>query len=292
MKRVILFFGLCCLFSWPFAGLMAAKVTVLPMAVTAFAFMCGPGLAGIVMALAFHKGERADVLGLKLKGTGQEWAWLGLTYAFGMIIIIGSLFLSLLGNGVNLQSPAVGAAAMMTEAGQDPALLEALPVPNLLLAAQWALLAPLLNIPLMLSEELGWRGWLWSELRPRGFWITTLITGVFWGVWHVPIIALGHNYPGMPLWGPIIFTVFCVLYAPLFSLVREKTHSVWGACVLHATTNGAAALSIVMLTDPPVIWKGLLGIGGFVMIGLFAVLVWRFYTPNTAHDNKWVTPAA
>ena len=52
-----------------------------------------------------------------------------------------------------------------------------------------------------MGEEAGWRGYLWSVLRPLGFWRTAAIVGVAWGLWHAPIIAAGHNYgTGYPGW--------------------------------------------------------------------------------------------
>lgn len=248
------------------------------------------------MAFIYHRGSVADVLGLKLKGTKQQWLWLGISYLIGMGIIVGALLISLLGPGVGLQDPLTGTAQMMRDAGQNPDMLNVVPMMGVILILQWALLAPLLNIPLMLSEELGWRGWLWSHLRghPRwgGFWTTSLITGLLWGLWHVPIILAGHNYPEAPQIGAVVFTLFCILYAPLFTLVREKTNSVWGPCVLHATTNGAAAISIVMLTNPPVLWKGIVGLGGFIAMAVGIVFIWRFYRPEAVLDNQRVTPAA
>lgn len=279
---------------------MAFHVTLFPtlpwiVGVLALAYMCGPGLAGLYMARRYHKGAQIEALGLRMAGGPRALVWPVLTYLIGVAIILGSLFISVLGADVSLQAPSTGVRGMMRAAGQDTTPLDIVPFLDPLLVFQFLLLAPLINIPLMLSEELGWRGWLWTALRPRGFWVTSAVTGLMWGLWHVPIIAMGHNYPGMPVWGPVIFTVFCLVYAPIFSFVREKTGSVWGACILHATTNGAAALSIVALTDPPVLWKGIIGLGGFIMLALGSALIGYFYrpiAPDVARVQETVTPAA
>ena len=296
MKRVILFFILSCLISWPFGALMVKGSSGIPPIIPAFAYMCGPGVAGVIMAFIYHRGTVADVLGLKLKGTGQQWLWLGLSYLIGMAIIMAALCINLIGPEVSLQDPLTGTAKMMRDMGQNPEVLNTVPMMGAILIFQWVLLAPLLNIPLMLSEELGWRGYLWSHLRGHsrwgGFWKTSAMTGLLWGMWHIPIILVGHNYPEAPKIGAVVFVIFCLLYAPLYSLVREKTHSVWGPCVLHANTNGAAALSIVMLTNPPMLWKGVIGLGGFIAIAIGVMLVWRFYRSDTALDNQSVTPPA
>ena len=32
----------------------------------------------------------------------------------------------------------------------------------------------------------------------------SLVIGFFWGLWHLPLIAAGYNYPGHPVAGPIV----------------------------------------------------------------------------------------
>lgn len=266
-------------FSWVLAAIIWKLGEVGPLIKTTlfFGFMCGPGLAGLVCAWRFNKGERVKALGVSGPWTKWFlWAWL-----IGMTLILGATALHLLSPSVNFVMPAKGYGAMLTEAGQGEAVkvLDTMPNINLILVAQFALLAPLLNIPLMLSEELGWRGWLWHELRPNGFWVASFWIGLLWGLWHAPIIALGHNYPGMPIWGPILFTVFCILYSPIFSLVRERSKSVWGPCVLHATTNGAAALGFAIQSSSDMPWRGLVGIGGFAMMSFILLWVYKQMPP-------------
>jgi len=126
----------------------------------------------------------------------------------------------------------------------------------------------------MLSEELGWRGYLWDQLKSKGFWLTSWITGLLWGLWHVPIILMGHNYPNMPIIGSILFIGLCLLMGPVYSWIRLKSGSVWGPCLLHGTTNGAAGYFILAQSSMEMPWKGLLGIGGFVALGIAVFLIW------------------
>jgi membrane protease YdiL (CAAX protease family) len=64
-----------------------------------------------------------------------------------------------------------------------------------------AALGPLINLPFALGEEIGWRGFLEPEWSRRRGMQGTWLTGVVWGVWHAPTIAMGHNYPSHPLVG-------------------------------------------------------------------------------------------
>ena len=81
--------------------------------------------------------------------------------------------------------------------------------------------APILNIVPSLGEEIGWRGYLLPKLntmfsRKK----TVLLTGLIWGVWHAPIVAMGYNY-GKNYFGYPFFRHFgddCFLYCGWFIL--------------------------------------------------------------------------
>ena len=52
------------------------------------------------------------------------------------------------------------------------------------------------------GEEVGWRGWLLTSLRPLGTWPALIIVGVIWGLWHAPLILLGYNFARPDITGP------------------------------------------------------------------------------------------
>jgi membrane protease YdiL (CAAX protease family) len=116
-------------------------------------------------------------------------------------------------------------------------------------------LAPFLNFIPCLGEELGWRGYLLPRLMerfsPRN---AVLITGVIWGIWHAPMIALGHNYGldyiGYPWLGILLMTLFCVAFGAFIASLSIKTQSAIPAALSHASLNGiASAALLVSKTD-------------------------------------------
>ncbi|MEE9219589.1 MAG: CPBP family intramembrane glutamic endopeptidase [Acidobacteriota bacterium] len=106
--------------------------------------------------------------------------------------------------------------------------------------------APTINAAVALGEELGWRGLLLRELLPGGFWFSSLVIGVVWGVWHLPLILHGHNYPDHPVAGVFMMIALTVLLSPLFAYVRLRAGSVLAAAVAHGALNGSAGIGALL----------------------------------------------
>lgn len=234
----------------------------------AFAFMWGPFLSAILCALIFDKGRITDSLAIKPKfNRWLIWSWL-----IPIVIAILSVAVTLLAPGISLSPWLEGLEAMMP--GQD---VNPLKFTNTQFTAIMILNAvifgALINSFLLINEELGWRGYLWGKIIGQGFWKASLFTGVIWGFWHAPLIAMGHNYPGMPVAGIFLMVVFTTLLCPVIGYVRLKNGSVWGACVFHGTINAVATLTLISLSDASMPWAGIIGLGGMIILGLANIAV-------------------
>jgi len=120
------------------------------------------------------------------------------------------------------------------------------------------LVAPLLNAINCFGEEWGWRGFLFPKMKEgRSFVATAVLVGLIWGIWHAPIIAVGHNYGkvvGTDPWWMIAAAIaamcaFCIVLTFLFSYISTKADSVWPAVIAHGCVNGCAGLGILFLVD-------------------------------------------
>ncbi len=121
---------------------------------------------------------------------------------------------------------------------------ETLPAP-LLAAVQVAVgvtLGPLLNAPFAFGEEWGWRGYLLPKLLPLGVWPALLASGAIWGLWHAPLILLGHNYPLHPRLGVAIMIAFCMVFGTLLGWMRLSTGSIWPAVIAHGALNATGGV--------------------------------------------------
>jgi membrane protease YdiL (CAAX protease family) len=110
--------------------------------------------------------------------------------------------------------------------------------------ATWSVYLMLLVIALPVTlftfgEEYGWRGYLLPRLLPLGEIRASVLIGVIWGVWHLPLILAGLNYPGVNvLLAIIIFTFVTVALSFTYTwFYVASSGSVLVAAVFHASTN-------------------------------------------------------
>ncbi len=233
--------------------------------------MTGPAIAGLICTFAFEKGRRIEALGLHFK---PNWWWL-FAYLIAIALCAASVAATLIFSDRTLADLDANVRMAAEQAGQDMSQIPAdMPIVPLVLFQSLVVGALINSVLLTVTEELGWRGYLYGLWRSSGFWRTALATGAVWGVWHAPAIYLfGHNYPTERVLGVGLFVLFCVLLSPLMTLVRDRGGSVWAAGILHGTFNAVAGLTILWLSDPAFPWNGMVGIGGFIALALSAALV-------------------
>jgi len=121
------------------------------------------------------------------------------------------------------------------------------------------------------GEELGWRGFLQKEFGYMGFWKSSAVIGIIWGIWHAPLVLKGHNYPQHPVAGVFMMVILCVLFAPIFSYVRLKAKSVVAAAIIHGTLNAIAGLPLIVVKGGNDLTIGVTGLAGFVVLALVNV---------------------
>lgn len=150
-------------------------------------------------------------------------------------------------------------------------------------------LAPLVNFLPCFGEEWGWRGYLLPKLREVfSMPATLLISGVVWGLWHAPVIAIGHNYgteyATYPIGGILAMCVFTTLVGAFMSYVTLRSGSVIPAVLAHGMLNGAAAFGLLFsasagnpFTGP--LPTGVIGGVGLILLGIVSFVLLLRYSP-------------
>ncbi len=238
----------------------------------AVVYMAAPALANVLTRVVTREGWSDTWLRPHFKRGGRYWlaAWLLvplfiLSGAAAYFLFFPSQFDPSL-NHIRLMLPA-GAETL------DPWVVVALQ------ALQGILLSVVLNAPFTFGEEFGWRAYLLQKLLPLGPRRAILVSGVIVGVWHWPVIAMGHNYgldyPGFPLPGMLVMVWFTLVLAVLFSWAVLHARSVWPAVIGHAVLNGLGAIGNLIAAGEVHLLLGPspAGIIGSVAFTLFALWV-------------------
>ena len=250
-------------------------------------YMPAPAIAALIVQKYIYKEPLADI---GLKWPGINWKWIGATVFISISFILGTLgVIWVAGNQLGQASfgtldfsadgilQKIAEIAIESAGGSDlpidiEAELEKMPfkiaaLPLMLLSFVSAIIAAFsVNLPFMFGEEFGWRGLLLEETRQLGFFKSNLFIGVVWGLWHAPIILMGHNYPEYPVIGVGMMVLFCVALAFPFAYVRDKTNSILGPCVMHGMINGTAAMTLYFVWGGHSLVTGMTGVAGLIVI--------------------------
>ncbi len=102
------------------------------------------------------------------------------------------------------------------------------------------------------GEECGWRGYMMpklTELMPKP--AAVIAGGVIWGLWHAPLTVSGHNfgtdYPGFPFLGIACMCGLCIVSNAFFTLLTEKTGSIYPASIAHMVNNNCSPAMVMTL---------------------------------------------
>ncbi len=109
----------------------------------------------------------------------------------------------------------------------------------LIYVMQEAILGVIIGAIFALGEEIGWRGFLTPTLyKSYGFTKTSVITGLIWGIWHLPLIIWSDYNNNTAVWySCICFMILILNVSFIFTWYRIKSGSIWTAVLLHASHN-------------------------------------------------------
>ena len=112
------------------------------------------------------------------------------------------------------------------------------------------------------EEELGWRGIMQPILEERfRFPIATVITGIVWGIWHIPLwFVEGSSQQNIAF---PFFLVLGVILSFLLAALYKKTQCVFACSVYHGLINTLLSVFVIKLNIT-------------LIFGLIAMLIYSF----------------
>jgi uncharacterized protein len=138
----------------------------------------------------------------------------------------------------------------------------------------------LLNVMIMLAlsifpgsalgEEIGWRGYALPRLQAgRSALSASLILGVIWSLWHLPLYFTGQTFRPLSLFVP--FVVATIALSVILTWVYNSSGgSLLLVVLIHATYNLPLTLILAPLgsraTLPLLLWCGLMVVVAIVVV--------------------------
>ncbi|WP_165423697.1 CPBP family intramembrane glutamic endopeptidase [Ktedonosporobacter rubrisoli] len=116
------------------------------------------------------------------------------------------------------------------------------------------------------GEEIGWRGYMLTRLIDARVPKPILLSGLIWGLWHLPLIfsglyATGPSSPSATF-SALTFLLTTTSIAFFLARLRLTTGSIWPPIVLHAAWNAIIQTVFDRATNGPatLLWTGESGI--------------------------------
>ena len=276
VRRVVIYLLIAFGFSWSVAlviymtGGIAGSLPVAPGSPITWAvplltvYMLGPAIGNIGARLLTREGTKDLWLRPNFRQGWKYWliAWI-LT---PLMVLAGGLLYFL------FAPQAFDLNALSGEGMGGTAVPPSMMLLNIGIAI---LISPLVNVLPTLGEEFGWRAYLQPKLLPLGERKMYLLVGLIWGAWHWPVIWMGHNYPGYPVWGSLAMVWFAFVTGTFFGWAALRAGSVWPAVIGHGTLNGVANIWLLFLAGEtnPLIGPVVVGVVGSIFFAVAAGVI-------------------
>jgi membrane protease YdiL (CAAX protease family) len=209
--------------------------------------------------------------------------WFFVAWLFMPLVTISTMGINLLFPDVAYNSEMTGILDRVTtllppdQIEQAKASIKALPISYFWIVLIQGLIAGItINAVAAFGEELGWRGFLLKQFSGMPFLKASLVIGSIWGIWHAPLILMGHNYPQHPQIGVLMMVGLCILLTPFFLYITIKAKSVIAAAIMHGTMNATVGLSIMAITGGNDLTSGIAGLAGFIAFSLFLIVLFIY----------------
>jgi uncharacterized protein len=295
MKKAAVFLGLTFLLSWPVAFLCfgsGMRPYTAPWLAVAVYFMFTPAISTIITQKLICRQNLMSPLGVSFR---PNW-WFLVALLLPGIIVLASTATSLFFPGVSMTTnltetsffPFFGQNITQDQVAALTRSASELPVHPFFIVLLGGTLAGLtINGVAGFGEELGWRGLLLRELVGLGFWRASFAIGIVWGLWHLPFILHGHNYPGYPIAGAFVMILWTILFSPLIGYLCIRANSVIAAAIMHGAINGTCMAPMVMLRGGNVLQIGVMGFAGILVLLCLNLALLTLGRPEEWHD-KWM----
>jgi uncharacterized protein len=129
-----------------------------------------------------------------------------------------------------------------------------------------------------MGEEIGWRGYLQTQIISWGKNKAYLFIGMVWALWHMPILLLTdqyHHEETNKFMVVVLFTLTVIAVSFIAGELRSVTGSVWIASFFHSVHNTAWFMGREMVQDISSKLELIAGESGWIPLTLYGIVaIW------------------
>ena len=223
-----------------------------------------PAIASVVVRKWItREGFRDAGLRLNLR----RWRYYLAGWSLPLLVVSAIVILAVV---LGIANPDFTLERALRELTPEGTTLPSFPPGSLFILPFQLMITALIATPILWGEEFGWRGYLQVRLMGNRPLPSAIVTGLIWGLWHIPINLRGYNFPDHPVLGMLVFTVSTIMLSIIFGWLRIRTGSIWPASLAHSATNAVGgSLTLLLFTGGPNwIFVSYVGILGWVPLGI------------------------
>ena len=281
MKKAIKYSVILCLVSWVYAAIMifgfgVKTITDNPMKYTVLASLYM--LLPLMTAVVLQKVDKEKLTSTGLLRFKISWSWL-VAWMLPVVIVLITIFVNTLLPGCEYNTDMSSMIPLDSATEEQREMLSMFMNPTVMIVVtivSGLFAGVTINALFAFGEEYGWRNYLVSALKEKKFICASVFIGIVWGLWHFPLILLGHNYPQHSVVGVFMMVIFCVLASFVETYFVMKTKSVFPAAIFHGTINAVAGLNVILIKGGNDLLNGMTGLSGFFVMAVVVIMIYLF----------------
>lgn len=244
--------------------------------------------------------ERKHKLRLQLKPIKGEmlrfrprWSWAAAWLTAPAVVLLAILINGTLFGQLSFQEAMQSLLASTGVEGAEEAISQMMSLPPAVIIIgtiiSGLIAGATINALFAFGEEYGWRYYMVEGLRGMNFWKAALFIGIVWGLWHAPVILMGHNYPDHRIVGIFMMVAMCILLGVIELYFVRKSGTVWPAAIFHGTVNALAGMNQMLVVGTDVQLTGITGLSGFIAMAIVILALW-LYDRHISQNNIFSRP--
>ncbi|MCP4482302.1 MAG: hypothetical protein GY817_05925 [bacterium] len=124
-------------------------------------------------------------------------------------------------------------------------------------------------------QEIGWRGFLYNELKDKSFWAASIEIGLWHSLFYLFLVLIGY--------GDFYLVIVWLLLSPILMLIRKLSDSIIYPAIFVGVFNSTYALATFYVVGAPQWLIAVNGLGGIFILLLTNICLYLYMLYRERH---------